>query len=60
MWCPRIGKRNLGGPKIRGSDVFEKMTGWIAETRCTKPVIVRNIRLSRTDSPDEVFSSYPC
>jgi len=26
MWCPRIGKRNLGGPKIRWWDVFEKTT----------------------------------
>jgi len=24
MWCPRTGKRNLGGPKIRWSDVLEK------------------------------------
>jgi hypothetical protein len=36
MWYPRIGKRNLGGPKIRWSDIFER----IAETRCTNPVIV--------------------
>jgi hypothetical protein len=26
MWCPRIGKRNLGRSKIRWSDVFEKTT----------------------------------
>jgi hypothetical protein len=24
--CPRTGKKNLGGPKVRWSDVFEKTT----------------------------------
>jgi hypothetical protein len=26
MCCPRFGKKNLGEPKIRRSDVFEKTT----------------------------------